>query len=375
MKKMFFYAAAAIVAFASCSQNEGVDTPTINTSNEPAISFQMGSSFEVTTRGTGAVGGSTEETNVWNSQKLNVYMFEQGKMDLAYNQTTQTYYFENAEVIAPDSVTSGVATYGTTQYYPSTGNFDFFAYHADGANIVAPALNATEDAYIVEVEIDGTQDLMVSKAWLNKADSTTYESQAKFDYERVYSAYSARREVQPRFTFNHLLSRFVFQAEAMEEGAAGVNGIKITKVEVKAPVKGNMTVAALDEAALGVTFGTTAADSADLVLTNRGAAMTMDSLIYGKKVVLGESMLLPAGGTEYVASISYEQVKVDTVTNVETTIKDVFTAPITLKNNAAFVAGTQYNVNIKVYDFKSIVLTANLTAWKEGEDVNLDSEE
>ena len=372
MKKMFFCAAATAVVLASCSKENVVDAPALNNNGEEtveAISFQMGSSFEVTTRGTGAVGGNTTETNKWNGQKLNVYMFDQASLDLAYNQTTSANYFENAEVTAPVGVNSGEATYGSAQYYPSTGNFDFFAYHGDDAVTEVPALNDAKDAYTVAVTIDGTQDLMVAKAGLNKQDTTTFEADTRgHDYKRVYSAYSARRGVQPRFTFKHLLSRFVFQAEAAEEGAAGVDGIKITKIEVKAPIKGEMTVAALNKENLGVTFGTEAADSAVLALTNRGAAMTVETLVFGKKVVLGESMLLPAGGKEYVADIYYEQDKDGQ------TIKDIYTTTIKLSDGSAFVAGTQYKINIKVYDFKKIVLTADLTPWVDGEEVEADAE-
>ena len=371
MKKMFFCAAAAAVVLASCSKENVVDAPALNNNGEEtveAISFQMGSSFEVTTRGTGAVGGNTTETNKWNGQKLNVYMFDQASLDLAYNQTTSANYFENAEVTAPVGVNSGEANYGNAQYYPSTGNFDFFAYHGDDAVTEVPALNDAKDAYTVAVTIDGTQDLMVAKAGLNKQDTTTFEADTRgHDYKRVYSAYSARRGVQPRFTFKHLLSRFVFQAEAAEPGAAGVNGIKITKIEVKAPVKGTMTVAALNKK-LDVTFGTTPADSAVLTLMGRGEAMKVDTLGFGKKVVLGESMLLPAGGKEYVADIYYEQDKDGQ------TIKDIYTTTIKLSDGSAFVAGTQYKINIKVYDFKKIVLTADLTAWVDGEEVEADAE-
>ena len=96
--------------------------------------------------------------------------------------------------------------------------------------------------------------------------------------------------------------------------------------------------------------------------------MTVETLVFGKKVVLGESMLLPAGGKEYVADIYYEQDKDGQ------TIKDIYTTTIKLSDGSAFVAGTQYKINIKVYDFKKIVLTADLTPWVDGEEVEADAE-
>jgi hypothetical protein len=134
-----------------------------------------------------------------------------------------------------------------------------------------------------------------------------------------------------------------------------------------------MTVAALDESELGVVFGTEPADSADMVLTDRGITMAVKELIHGESVRMGESMLLPAGGTQYVAHIYYKQEKINDDGTI-TTINDVYVAPIVLKDNKPFEAGTQYKVNIKVYDFMTIVLTADLQAWKEGEDIPVDSE-
>lgn len=368
MKKMFFYAALASVAFVSCSKDVEVPSTPESNENQQAIKFQMSSNIDVTTktRGTGAVGGTEAEGNSWAGQTLNVYMFDQGTLTPTYNATTSANYFENTEVTAPSTGATGTASYGAEQYYPSNGSFDFFAYHGDDAVTEVPALNDTEDAYTVNVTIDGTQDLMVAKACLNGADSTTYEKNAKYDYKRIYSAYSARRGVQPRFTFQHLLSRFVFQAEAAE---AAANGIKITKIEVEAPSTGVMTVAALDKNDLGVQFDENSLRN--LTLKNRAAAMDVVSLDIAQGLTrLGESMLLPAGGaTKYVAKIYYEQEKNGDI------IREDYEATIALKNNAPFVAGTQYKVNVKVYGFQKIELTCDLAAWVEGEDIPVDSEE
>ena len=103
MKKMFFFAAVAGVAFASCTKD--VDAPVNNVVNdEEAIVFQLGNPLGVSvTRGQGAVGGTEAEGNAWNGETLHVYMFEEGTMNLAQNETTTASYFENAEVTAPSA--------------------------------------------------------------------------------------------------------------------------------------------------------------------------------------------------------------------------------------------------------------------------------
>lgn len=42
------------------------------------------------------------------------------------------------------------------------------------------------------------------------------------------------------------------------------------------------------------------------------------------------------------------------------------------ENTTAFLAGNQYNVTIKVYDLEAIEVTATLTAWGTGGDVEYD---
>lgn len=326
-------------------------------SDDTAIRFIIDDGKNAGTRGIGAING-------WCGQKFKVYMFDKGTLERTVNATTKEYIFNNADVISSTTSNSNEATYGDYEYYPDNGSFDFFAYYGDDAVTTEPALNEHGDAYTVAVNIDGTQDLMVAKAGMSEAERNAYEG-AGFDNMSIYSAYSARRNVNPRFAFRHLLSRFVFQAEAAEEDVAGENGIRITKVEVEAPSTGVMTVAALDEEKLGVVFDS---DKSMIELTNCGSKMNVEELIYGEKVRLGESLLLPAGTTEYIVNIHYEQNRNGMI------ISDVYTAPIVLSNRYAFKPGFQYNVNIKVYGFTKIIVTSDYQVWEEGKDIPVDSE-
>ena len=242
MKKMFFYAAVACVAFASCQKDKGLENPyeEENVTME-AIQFTMNSRFSVATRGTGAVGDTLNgQQNEWNGQKLNVYMFDKGTMTPAINLTAgdDVAYFANDTITAPNSNTSGEAEYVGTKYYTSNGKYDFFAYHADSAVITTPKEVKEGDkvvSYAAPFTIDGTQDLMIAKAWLNSADSIAFAEGCKINYQtvkgnivfattaqadsfktlsnkHVYSAYAARRGVQPRFAFKHYLTRLIFKA-------------------------------------------------------------------------------------------------------------------------------------------------------------------
>ena len=130
MKKMFFFAAVAGVAFASCTKD--VEAPVSNVADDKdAIVFQLGNPLGVSvTRGQGAVGGTEAEGNAWNGETLRVFMFKKGleKLTPAHNLTTDAPYFVNTPVTAPTEGASGVAKQEVVQYYPGSGEFDFFAY-------------------------------------------------------------------------------------------------------------------------------------------------------------------------------------------------------------------------------------------------------
>lgn len=387
MKKMFFFAAAATVAFASCTK-EDVVAPAYNNGEDTmeAIQFNMNSGFDVATRGTGAVGDiENTATNVWNGEKLNVYMFDKDTLALAINPTDGLPYFENAIVTAPKGASSGVAAYEGVKYYASNGRYDFFAYHGDDAVTATPSLEG-DSLLVVPFVINGTQDLMVAKAKMTAEELATADSTTK---ARAYSAYTARRGYQPRFALGHELSRIVFHAIAMEDGVASktaegtYTGLSIEEVVIKnAMTEGTMVVAALNEDTLGVKFD--AQSLADLTLVDRDST-NMDARTFeakGDTVRLGESLLVAPGVTKYETAISYSQKKIKQIGTTDvgvaiydtTDVKNTYIADIKLADNKPFVAGTQYNVYVKVYDNKEIILTVDLVGWKEGEDVELDSE-
>ena len=297
MKKIFLFATiAAAGLFASCSstddtigdaQNGGIES--IDDSAPQAVKIGIGNVGSMVTRGTGTVGGVTAVTgtnsiggidavaNKWAGQSINVFMFKKelpdGQPDVAANYVTSftpakdgndNDLYNNTEMITPGSaenlipnmgvsanVEEGEAMIkeGTIQYYPLSGYYDFFGYHLDDA---LPT-SADPDDYVVTngdkmtvpFEIDGSQDLMSTKAVLTSfgddpATPGVDESHDGQDYIMsqapaarqmdYYSAYSARRGVQPYLTFNHLLTRFAFFVKAGKESAAGLvaaqNGVQ-----------------------------------------------------------------------------------------------------------------------------------------------------
>lgn len=103
--------------------------------------------------------------------------------------------------------------------------------------------------------------------------------------------------------------------------------------------------------------------------------------LYPQTTRIGESMMIYPGVTAVNMNIYLRQWVVDTedpMTGEPLTYKQKMTAlpaTATLANDAAYAAGTSYNINIKVYGFQRIEVYAALTGWTDGGDVNVDPED
>ena len=233
------------------------------------ISLGISSPISTTTRSTGTVGGTTDDTNKWNGQTLWLFMtYKQGQDETKYGKGVMpaVFYdangkaseaitlFNNRKMTAPTSDAETAVTLangtgkaitcadGSINYYPMTGTFNFFGYHVDDAATIktgtdnVPTVNyrtsatatatttaSTSSTIItVPVTIDGSQDLMVGTTTANDPDqlaATTLSDNVK---SKFYSAYSARKNVHPILTFQHALSRFTFQVVAGDRTSAGL---------------------------------------------------------------------------------------------------------------------------------------------------------
>ena len=245
MKKYFKFAVVAAAGMlASCSSDSltaGSD-PIPEPTQEERVPIQLSVSSPSVelpsgaTRGTGTVGGVGGGENKWYGQKINVFMFTKD----AEKATTLTLtrvdpdddnsdaYYDNAEMITPGTgnltptgstptnIGEAMLTDGTIQYYPPSGNYDFFGYHVDDA---PGALDKTADLWTVSFTIDGSQDLLSTKAALTEGQTTTMATLN--DPKDYYSAKSARKSVQPVLSFNHLLSRLSFVIIPGNDNAGG----------------------------------------------------------------------------------------------------------------------------------------------------------
>ena len=412
---MFFFALAAAGMLTACSNEDTLGGNGEQNVSEQQIRLGVASS-KVYTRGTGTVGGMTDAENVWAGQTLLVYMLQKGSMDLAYYKapavgvsTPDVEVFNNKKFTAPDAANntkSGLATTadGTIAYYPVSGNYDFWGYRVDDAAGATPVVKIVDDngdevaadqatKRVVDIEIDGSQDIMAGKAEPSADEVAKLGNYA----DNFYSAYAARKGVQPNITFNHLLTRFTFEVRAGSKATAGLpaggntDAVKVTGVSVDSKTTGTLTVAytgATKEAAELLTF---TGDASALTLKQRDAALadnnaplvalepvsltwTDDAATIGDVIKVGEALLVAPGETEYPLTISLSQDVLEQLTGAKVTRPLEQKATIKMDGTKKFEPGKSYKVTITVYGLQEIEVTATLVPWADGGSIDIDDD-
>lgn len=417
-------AVASLGLLTSCSSDDDLSTGGNSKDGLQQIKIGMGVQANVATRGTGTVGAVGEKDNTWAKQTVNVYMLNKGTLDLAmfgtdpiYENTVLTTPADNASGIATELV-GGVAQY---KYYPTTKTaFDFWGYRLDDADVTAEgdrdgsetaaAIKSnkfvpytSEDSLLIGFQIDGTQDIMAGKAVPTEEEMNKCGGE-----ENIYSAFAARRNVQPNIKFEHLLSRLNFQVldgkdtQTTDEDKA----VKVTGITVKSKATGKLVIAYKGEAAFENVSDQLIVDKdadevkdaallKELVVKQRAEhALLTDNLVDLQPVTpkwnngmamatqVGEALLaIPAD--KYEITINLQQ-KVQVKGNKATPQEDDFqtkdyTYVADLKNTVnpdkGFEPGYSYNVTITVYGLSEIQITTTLTPWKDGGNIEMNPED
>lgn len=419
MKKMFFFALAAAGMLTACSNDDTLGGNGEQNVSEQQIRLGVASS-KVQTRGTGTVGGMTEDENKWAGQTLWVYMLQKGSMELGYYKTPDdaataavgTAVFDNKEFKAPNtaaSTVSGLATTadGAIAYYPVSGNYDFWGYRVDNAVTGTPDVKLVDDTdnevttaaqatkRVVAIKIDGSQDIMAGKATPSTADVDKLGNYG----ENFYSAYAARKGVQPNITFNHLLTRFTFEVRAGSKATAGAGAsgnteaVRVQGISVESLTDGKLTVAYTGDtkkAADLLTFtgnasplklqqrSTTAVDNNDPLVALEEVALTWPAdanATVGDVLPVGEALLVAPGQTEYPLTIALAQkVKKNTTAADKEDMDLEQKATIKMDGVKKFEPGKSYKVTITVYGLEEIEVTATLVPWVDGGSIDIDDD-
>lgn len=326
--------------------------------------------------------------------------------------------------------------------------------------VVTSTINDTKETGNVKVPftIDGTQDVLAASTYLTAADTmalaknntltrdaqtgalvlegadaTTYANYAG----SLYSAKTARQKVQPNLLFKHMLTRFTFNAAAMQPNFAegGDDEIRIKDIKIYSRTEGKLVATYKDvtgtakgqDSVIVCVLDTTTETSVNpyvgLSLKKRDAGATESGYLVdlikdteksvgtlttkGIPVVyrdetdwtaLGEALLVMPDESVYEMDITIEQTVygredvdgngIDGTQKIkEATIKGLkINANEVLKGAHAasdgenagiqkFAAGNSYNVRVQVYGLSKIEVTTTLEPWVDGGHVDIDPDQ
>lgn len=447
MKKILFFSLAVAGMLTSCSSDDSVNMSgnEANIGSGVPIELTIGSKFSTSTRGTGTVGGLATDAaaNKWHNQIVKVYMLKKNTMELATLTDGGTPIYEDEPFATPGHPfanmdpanqgprQSGLArpTNSLVKYYPIEGNYDFYGYRIDDCTYLNAAGKPEVkdgDSLVVKFQMDGSQDIMAARAYVNDEEKAAAATNGNplTDVNRYYSAYAARRGVQPRLDFKHLLTRLEFEVIPMgDDAVAYPGGVLIDSIKVLTDkFKGEFTIAKTSETPDSAFFKgdfqkalrwttnatPTAADTVKFALMQRDTAwhyqaatpagyenINIDSLNLVKldsvdlrnrtqevAVGVGEAMFVAPDETEYSVIVythqwtrkSYDASPIDTPSNLVLT-KYELPAKIKLSGDAPFQQGYSYKVSIKVWGLKEIKLTTTLMGWIDGGGIQIAPEE
>lgn len=299
-------------------------------------------------------------------------------------------------------------------YYNSTYpqyRYKFFAYHLDDAADLSQKPERLSDYVAYDVKIDGTQDLMCGYAipTAKQIASLNAVSNKQVFNNLKYLAYSTETgyiDLFPVFDMKHQFAYLKFFLKADSIFVDGekvldpeIENVRIENVYITSPYHGEFVVAADDTSRLGVTFTSetknlympvkvkTDADG-NIVTDADGHRITGSRDEEGKLMAgneygfnprlkpvgneqeVGMGYLLPVMD-EYEVLLVYTQLVKDEQGN-PTTIR--YTSRHELTLDQGFKAGCKYEILVKVYGLRNIVLQLGNVQWLSGGDIDIDDD-
>lgn len=396
---------APIAMAVACTKTEVKDVvqpgPSDGDSSPVAVQFGLSDPQPtVITKGTGMVGGMTEDANHWAGQTVYVFGYDRSVSDFTSGE--ESAFIWNIKAVAnagsqsgeavldvynPDPSGTGTPDPSSTEpfFYKGDTVYDFYGYHIDdayagAAQEVTPVAEA--DRIYVPFEIDGSQDLMVAVA----DPSEDIKGSEVNNPANAYSAYAARRGVQPTLSFKHQLARFTFSVKA---GSQSANTIQVDSIKLESRYKGSLTVVGKDDNVPGIS-DTTATDAKKwLELREKPADGSTLTGLTAEKLEpynedtpaepqsLGESIMAIPGVAEYNLRVVLSDTRDDVETAPEPQLLKLKASELTGAGSGAtkFEAGKSYQITVIVYGLEDIRISASLQAWQDGGSAEVGNDE
>ena len=386
MKKIFTFLATAAMLAACAKETPQVpandfSAPAEN-GGQVAVLFNSNVIASVQTKAQGGV-------DAWNGkQNLYIYGFQRVKGGIDYSATP---FINNVVAVSPvegaaDNVLAVIdETDNKPFYYVGNYTYDFYGYYVDDLD-VDPIAEAS--GVRVPLVLTGGEDVMLAKADpaadVEKARTNgTFTGDNSWNDLYAYSAYAARRGVQPSLVFKHQLVRFTFQITSGSEFEDD-NRLTVTGLSVNARNVADLCVAGETTGLVNIQPETAALELKSLV----GGALTdleeyivpnASEVITDGSNVLGESlMVIPNPAPVVGESDKYSMVlsMVQDGKSIDYPVDLKFTdVKGTVDGQTQFTAGYSYRITIKVYGLEKVELSAELEPWVPGGDIEIDTDD
>lgn len=395
MKKLYVYVAlAAMGVMAACSKNDNVDPQgnggnTVIDDNSP-VAVELGvKGIDLDVNVSSKAQGSVDAWDA--SQTLYVYAIDRSDAQFANTPLIDNISASSPTTGAQNNVLNLVQPAsagkyaGEYFYFQGSTVYDFYGYYVDDAVEGTPTPSRTDGTITLPITITGAQDIMLAKADpAVDIEASTDPNKGQVTSETAYSAFAARRGIQPTLEFQHQLARFTFN---IVPGSASGDLVTVTAIELQSNTTGTLQIAPAVEA--GQPTILSQATPAYLSLANETSGA--NNLPYNvpeytgadqDPIKVGESLMVMPGQTSYNLRVSMTQdgngdtdlpvnalETVIAATNVDTNDDG------TVDGVATFEAGKTYEITIKVYGMERIEVSATLKAWEDGGSVVIDPDQ
>lgn len=375
MKKFFFFA-AAVVSMAACQKEAQLSsngfTAPVEEGAPEAVQFCSNVKASVATKAQGGV-------DAWNGAQ-NLYIYGYQRVAGGVDYTTATPFINNVPAASPVQDNKlAVLVDGKPFYYVGNNTYDFYGYYVDDLNVTP---QTTTTGVYVPVELTGGEDVMVAQA------DPAVDGASLTDYRYAYSAYAARRGVQPTLVFKHQLVRFRFQVvsgTSFETTGDAEKNLNVTGVSVNARNKANLYVAGR------VGLEDIQEERANLALKSLVDGALVDLVSYevpDKDAVVAEGANVLGESLMVIPNAAVQAPEVDTyqATLTMTQFGQTHELPLTLSINdvvwnqgvepqTQFTAGYSYLITVKVYGLEEVVISAELEPWTAAGGIEIDTDE
>lgn len=274
---------------------------------------------------------------------------------------------------------------GDELYWPIVNGrgqrYDFFAYYIDDLELTNEHFHRDDDKVMIDIEIDGSQDIMSSKA-ATPIEELLEKFPEQEDRENIqrycYSYYTALKDVHPQFQFKHHLVKLDFR---LEPGITlgKTKQVTVNKVEIRSRYKASFIVAdSNDPSRVGLYFEDeyTRLPLAEADGSPFKGGYTVETLPVSGEIPEPETMggsLLVAPGTQYSLYLSLSEVHDGKP--LESHELEVELYQGAKSDPTPFMAGNEYTVTLTVYGMMDVRVGTNVGIWESGGNTNIDTEQ